>query len=112
MVEDLEIEDIITPIEEELDDTVNEIEPWDIRPIPEEEPSTTVSDKNVEVPVYKKEPVIPTGKVNLEDIKEIKEGRGFSVDSPNPKTSNTIERIGSNKIIKNGDNNKVFFKRK
>jgi len=112
MVEDLEIEDIITPIEEELDDTVNEIEPWDIRPIPEEEQSTTVSDKNVEVPVYKKEPVIPTGKVNLEDIKEIKEGRGFSVDIPNPKTSNTIERIGSNKIIKNGDNNKVFFKRK
>ena len=124
MVEDLEMEDIIIPIEEELDDTVNEIEPWDIRPMPEEEQyddtvndtvideSTTVSEKNVEVPVYKKEPVIPTGKVNLEDIKEIKEGRGFSVDIPNPKTSNTIERIGSNKIIKNGDNNKVFFKRK
>ena len=47
-----------------------------------------------------------------EDIKEIKEGnRGFSVDIPKPKTSNTVERIGSNKIIKNGDNNKVFFKR-
>ena len=124
MVEDLEMENIIIPIEEELDDTVSEIEPWDIRPMPEEEQyddtvsdnvideSTTVSEKNVEVPVYKKEPVIPTGKVNLEDIKEIKEGRGFSVDIPNPKTSNTIERIGSNKIIKNGDNNKVFFKRK
>ena len=123
MVEDLEMEDIIIPIEEELDDTVNEIEPWDIRPMPEEEQyddtvndtvndeSTTVSEKNVEVPIYKKEPVIPTGKVNLEDIKEIKEGRGFSVEIPNPKTSNTIERIGSNKIIKNGDNNKVFFKR-
>jgi len=75
------------------------------------EPSTTVSDKNVEVPLYKKQPVIPTGKVNLEDIKEIKEGRGFSVDIPQPKTSNTIERIGSNKIVKNGDNNKVYFKR-
>lgn len=75
------------------------------------EPSTTVSEKSVEVPVYKREPVVPTGKVTLEDIKEIKEGRGFSVDIPNPKTSNTIERIGSNKIIKNGDNNKVFFKR-
>ena len=92
-------------------DAVNEIEPWDIRPIPEEEPSTTVSDKSVEVPVYKKQPVITTGKVNLEDIKEIKEGRGFSVDIPNPKTNNTIERIGSNKIVKNGDNNKVYFKR-
>ena len=75
------------------------------------EPSTTVSDKSVEVPVYKKQPVVTTGKVNLEDIKEIKEGRGFSVDIPNPKTNNTIERIGSNKIVKNGDNNKVYFKR-
>ena len=46
------------------------------------------------------------------DIKEIKEGRGFSVDIPKPNTNNTIERIGSNKIIKNGDNNKVFFRRK
>ena len=94
-----------------VNDAINEIEPLDIRPIPEEKPSTTVSDKSVEVPVYKKQPVITTGKVNLEDIKEIKEGRGFSVDIPNPKTSNTIERIGSNKIVKNGDNNKVYFKR-
>jgi hypothetical protein len=73
--------------------------------------STTVSDKSVEVPIYKKQPVVTTGKVNLEDIKEIKEGRGFSVEIPNPKTNNTIERIGSNKIVKNGDNNKVYFKR-
>jgi hypothetical protein len=105
----LDIKEIIIPIkepileEEQYDDTVNDTV---------NDESTTVSEKNVEVPVYKKEPVIPTGKVNFEDIKEIKEGRGFSVDIPNPKTSNTIERIGSNKIIKNGDNNKVFFKRK
>ena len=118
-------EDVWLPIEEPIledeqhddavsdavSDVVNEIEPWDIRPIPEEEPSTTVSEKSVEVPVYKKQPVVTTGKVNLEDIKEIKEGRGFSVDIPNPKTNNTIERIGSNKIVKNGDNNKVYFKR-
>jgi hypothetical protein len=121
-------EDVWSPIEEPIledeqhddavsdavSDAVNEIEPWDIRPIPEEiaeEPSTTVSEKSVEVPVYKKQPVVTTGKVNLEDIKEIKEGRGFSVDIPNPKTNNTIERIGSNKIVKNGDNNKVYFKR-
>ena len=121
MVEDLEIEDIITPIEEPVmpdeqhdEDIVNEeevIEPWDLKPMPEEIESTKVSEKEVEVPI-KREPVIPTGKVNLEDIKEIKESnRGFSVDIPNPKTSNTIERIGSNKIIKNGDNNKVFFRR-
>jgi len=60
----------------------------------------------------KKEPVVPKGKIELEDIKEIKEGnRGFSVKVPEPKTNNTIERIGSNKVVKNGDNNTVFFKR-
>lgn len=62
--------------------------------------------------VSKKQPVIPTGKIEVENIKEKKEGnRGFSVEIPNPKSTNTIERIGSNKIVKNGDNNKVFFKR-
>lgn len=62
--------------------------------------------------VSKKQPVIPTGKIEVEEIKEKKEGsRGFSVEIPNPKSTNTIERIGSNKIVKNGDNNKVFFKR-
>jgi hypothetical protein len=94
-----------------VNDTVNDQITDSVTAVNETEPSTTVSDKNVEVPIYKKQPVIPTGKVNLEDIKEIKEGRGFSVDIPQPKTSNTIERIGSNKIVKNGDNNKVYFKR-
>lgn len=120
MVEDLEIEDIIIPIEEEHDDTVNDtvneavieaVNDQITDAVTQVEPSTTVSEKNIEVPVYKKQPVIPTGKVNLEDIREIKEGRGFSVDVPKPKTSNTIERIGSNKIIKNGDDNKIFYKR-
>ena len=60
--------------------------------------------------IIKKEPVIPTGKINLEDIKEIKD-RGYSVNVPHPKNSNTIERLGSNKIIKNGDNNRLFFKK-
>lgn len=59
----------------------------------------------------KREPVFTNGKIELEDIKEIKENnRGFSVKVPQPKNNN-IERIGSNKIVKGGDNNKVFFKR-
>ena len=53
----------------------------------------------------------PKEKIQLEDIKEIKEGRGFSVPVPDAKSTNTIERIGSNKVVKNGDNNKVYFKR-
>ena len=109
-------EDIWFPIEEPIlkdeqhDDAVNDVVSDVVNDAVNDE-STTVSDKSVEVPVYKKQPVVTTGKVNLEDIKEIKEGRGFSVEIPNPKTNNTIERIGSNKIVKNGDNNKVYFKR-
>jgi hypothetical protein len=60
--------------------------------------------------IPKKEPVKVTGKIELEDIREIKD-RGYSVSVPQPKNSNTIERIGSNKIVKNGDNNTVFFKK-
>ncbi len=74
------------------------------------EPIPTIE---VKPPIYKKEPVITTGKINLEDIKEIKENqnRGFTVPIPNPKKTNTIERIGANKEIKDGDSNKLFFKR-
>jgi hypothetical protein len=58
----------------------------------------------------KKEPIITKGKIELEDIKEIKESnRGFSVEIP--KSKNVVERIGTNKVIKDGDNNKVYFKR-
>ena len=88
-------------IEEVVAEKIEEQE----KPIEEEKPATPI----------KHEPVIPTGKVELQDIKEIKESnRGFSVHVPEPKpnkTSNTIERVGSNKIVKDGDSNRIFFKR-
>jgi hypothetical protein len=57
-------------------------------------------------------PIMSSAKIALEDIKEIKEGqRGYSVNVPQPKLNNTIERIGSNKVIKDGNNNKFFFRR-
>ena len=61
----------------------------------------------------KKEPVIPTGKVELQDIKEIKEStnRGFSQPIPKPST-NLIQRIGTNKFVKDNDEGRVFFRRK
>jgi hypothetical protein len=68
--------------------------------------------EEIETKTIKKEPVVAKGKIELEDIKEIKEGnRGFSVKVPEPKTTNMVERIGSNKIVKDGDNNKVIFRR-
>ena len=82
---------------------------------PIEEPieeTKIVSESQIEVPIYKKEPVVATGKISLEDIKEIKENRGYSVPVPQSRGTNTIERIGSNKYTKDGDNNKFFFKRR
>ena len=80
--------------------------------IPEVEDTKVVSEKEIEVPVYKKEPVITTGKIEVENIKEIRENRGYSTPIPEAKGSNTIQRIGTNKVTKNGDNNTVFFRRK
>lgn len=48
-------------------------------------------------------------KIKREDIKEIRD-RGFSVNVPKPNT-NIVERIGSNKVIKNNDNNTVYYKK-
>lgn len=51
-------------------------------------------------------PVIPTGNVKREEIKEIKEGtRGYSVNVPQPK------RIGTNKEVRLNEPNKFFFQR-
>ena len=40
--------------------------------------------------------------------------RGFSVKVPvrKQRSNNTIDRIGSNKEIRNGDSNTVYFKRR
>ena len=61
-----------------------------------------------EIKLYKQEPVVPNGKISVDDIKEIKQ-RNFSVPVPHPKVSgsNTIQKIDSNV-----NNNRFFFKRK
>lgn len=84
-------EEIIQKPQEEADSVPNP-------PVVEE----SIVDEN-------KTEIVGDGKLKLEDIKEIK--RGFSVNVPNPKANNTIQRIGSNKIVKDGDNNKIFYKR-
>ena len=87
-------------------------EPKEVENIEFVEESQESNEIEIETPVYKKEPVVTTGRVELEDIKEIKENRGFSVNIPQSRGNNTIQRIGSNKIVKNGENNKFFFRRK
>ena len=99
------------PVNDAVNEPVNDAVEPTISPVIEE--SIVVSEKEIEVPVKKELPVVTTGKVELEEIKEIKEShRGYSVPVPQPKSNNGIERIGSNKVVKNGDNNKFFFRRK
>ena len=51
--------------------------------------------EEIEQPTQQEEDYLPKGKIMLEDIKEIKErNRGFSVNIPEPKRNNTIQRIG------------------
>jgi hypothetical protein len=54
------------------------------------------------------EPVKEERIIRKEDIKEIRE-RGFSVNIPTRRDKNTIQRIGSNKEIRGGNDDKIFF---
>jgi hypothetical protein len=67
--------------------------------------------ENIEKP-SKQEPVVATGQIKLEDIKEIKaQNRGFSKEIP-PPSHNTIQRIGSNKHTKNSEADKIYYKKR
>ena len=79
----------------------------EVNEIIEEEESPVVEE-------VKEEPKVDEGKVTIDDIKEKKEerDRGFSVRVPDRKKSNTVDRIGSNKEIRNGDSGTVYFKRR
>jgi hypothetical protein len=117
VIEQKEIVDIVEePImmDEQHDDNeaeelkVEEIKPEEVVEVPE----AIIEEPQVEL--VKAEPINhedDSNKIRLEDIKEVK-NRGFSVNVPQPKTnSNAVERIGSNKFLKNNDNNTVYYKR-
>jgi hypothetical protein len=81
-IEDEIEESIEEPIDIVVEETIEEIN---------KEPIEDV-EEIVEIPI-KNEPVIPNGKVELNDIKEIKEtNRGFSMNIPHPK-NNIIKRF-------------------
>lgn len=100
--------DIYEEITEEPIDDIEDIDQELIDSEPE-----IIQEEESEEPQLKIEPVQTTGKIRLEDIKEIKESnRGFSVPIPKPKkVTNSIGRVGTNKIVKDDDANKLFFKR-
>ena len=49
--------------------------------------------------------------IRVEDLPE-KNNRGFSVNIPDGKKNNIVERIGTNKEIRDDDINTVFFKKR
>jgi hypothetical protein len=57
---------------------------------------------------------IKSDKITLAEIKEVKErDRGFSVTIPTrKKKTNVVSRIGSNKEVRDSNNDTIFFKRK
>ncbi len=70
-----------------------------------EEPMVEIQS-SIEMPTNN--PIMSSGKIALEDIKEIKENqRGYSVNVPHPKSNNGIERVSDNK----SNNGSFFFKR-
>ena len=84
-------------------------ETHELEPVAEVEPETQVIVEKLDIEPRYREPVIPTGKVELKDLPEF-QSRGYSVNVPLPKKSNVVERIGSNKI-KDSDNNIIFKRR-
>ena len=106
-------------IEEEYTDVVNEKvkvdEETGIIELPEELLEVPISEEIVEVQPLAEvdviEPVKEERMIRKEDIKEIKE-RGFSVNIPTRRDKNTIQRIGSNKEIRDGNNHKIFFNKR
>lgn len=108
MVEEPHIDEIIEGVNEgvnEEDEVEAEIETH----IEEEVFEPVVEPVHYEP--KKPEPVTKTGKIELENIKEVKERRGYSVPIPEPRGNNSIDRIGNNKFIENGNANRIIYKR-
>lgn len=111
-MEPIEFEEVAVEepiIDEGVNEGVNEEPEVETHIEVEVEPEEIIEEVIVEP--KKIEPVKTTGKIELEDIKEVKERRGYSVPIPEPRGNNSVERIGNNKFIKNGDNNRIIYKK-
>lgn len=98
----VEEEPVVEEVFEEEEEPIVYEEPIEDEPIVEE-----IIEKPVIKPIIEEK---TTGKISRNDIKEIRE-RGFSVDIPERTGNNSIDRIGTNKEIRDGNSNKIFYKR-
>ena len=83
----------------------------EILPIQEPEPISEVEILSGKDVVEIDETKLQDRKITLDDLPE-RNNRGFSVDIPERKSNNMVERIGSNKEVRDGDSSKVFFKKR
>jgi len=107
----LKVEDLDVKNTERIDNKSNEFD----KKIEVKDDETKKEEVKIEkTNVVKKEPVITTGKISsVDDIKEKKENKAnlISQTPQNLKSNNQIERIGSNKYVKDDNKNNVIFKR-
>lgn len=96
-----------TPEEEFIEEDIEEEDEYP-------EPTQSLKDAAERYKEIVEKPKEDDTKITLDDIKEKKEERerGFSVRIPDRKTTNQVDRIGSNKEIRNGETDKVYFKRR
>lgn len=109
-VEDMVFEEKIyeEPIEE-IEELVSE----ELKPQIDKDTSTIEEGIEVEEEAKTDSQTQPIGgRITVNDIKEVKErNRGYSVNIPSPKGSNTVERINNNSPLPQNKNNN-YFKRK
>ena len=108
------LEDILEELKHEHD-AVNEVVTDAVNEVVNANPETVefpietdvwIPETTIDMPTNN--PIMSSGKIALEDIKEIKEGqRGYSVNVPQPKSNNGIERVTDDKSNKS----RFFFKR-
>ena len=102
--EDYTDEDNEEEVIEQFAEVIEQEEIIPVQPLSEPDGTGIIATMDVVEPI-KEERII-----RKEDIKEIRE-RGFSVNIPTRKDKNTIQRIGSNKEIRGGNDDKIFFNR-
>lgn len=113
------------PVEVEIDDSDFHSEIEDearvfVAPVVEEVKEIISFEPKVVEPEFEVPAEVKVTEINEEpikivrgDIKEVKEReRNFSVAIPVRKKTNTVDRIGSNKEVRNGNNDIVHFKRR
>lgn len=98
---------VVEEVIEEEEEPIVYDEPIEDEPIEDEPIVEEIIEKAVLKPIIEEK---TTGKISRNDIKEIRE-RGFSVDIPERPGNNSIDRIGTNKEIRGGNSNKIFYKR-